>query len=93
MADKLTLYVCNINEEGPPSSRGLQASPTSAPRRQHDFDKIVFARDPVRAVRDGTPAGAEGVSGQEKLPVLRVPDGRTVNGSAEIIAWTGNQAR
>lgn len=44
MADKLTLYVCNINEEGPPSSRGLQTSPTSAPRRQHDFDKIVFAR-------------------------------------------------
>jgi glutathione S-transferase len=27
------------------------------------------------------------LSGQEKLPVLRLPDGSTVNGSANIIAW------
>ena len=27
------------------------------------------------------------MSGQEKLPVLALPDGSTVNGSAAIIAW------
>jgi glutathione S-transferase len=27
------------------------------------------------------------LSGQEKLPVLRLPDGSTINGSAKIIAW------
>jgi len=27
------------------------------------------------------------MSGQEKLPVLELPDGATVNGSAEIAAW------
>jgi glutaredoxin 2 len=27
------------------------------------------------------------MSGQEQLPVLQMPDGSTVNGSASIIAW------
>jgi glutathione S-transferase len=27
------------------------------------------------------------LSGQEKLPVLRLPDGSTINGSAKIIVW------
>ena len=27
------------------------------------------------------------LSGQEKLPVLRLPDGSMVNGTANIIAW------
>ena len=27
------------------------------------------------------------MSGQEKLPVLQLADGSTVNGSGEIIAW------
>jgi glutathione S-transferase len=29
----------------------------------------------------------EEMSGQEKLPVLRLPDGETVNGSANIATW------
>jgi glutathione S-transferase len=32
------------------------------------------------------------MSGQEKLPVLRLPDGSTVNGSGEIIAWAKEHA-
>jgi glutathione S-transferase len=27
------------------------------------------------------------LSGQERLPVLRLPDGTTINGSSNIIAW------
>ena len=33
------------------------------------------------------------LSGQEKLPVLRLPDGATINGSANIIAWARDHAR
>lgn len=32
------------------------------------------------------------MSGQEKLPVLRLPDGTTINGSGEIIAWAKEHA-
>ena len=32
------------------------------------------------------------MSGQEKLPVLALPDGTTVNGSPAIIAWAGANA-
>ena len=32
------------------------------------------------------------LSGQEKLPVLQLPDGTTVNGSANIIAWAHEHA-
>ena len=33
------------------------------------------------------------LSGQEKLPVLRLPDGATINRSANIIAWARDHAR
>ncbi len=32
------------------------------------------------------------MSGQEVLPVLELPDGSTVNGSAAIIAWAKEHA-
>jgi len=32
------------------------------------------------------------MSGQEKLPVLELPDGTTVNGSGAIIAWAEEHA-
>jgi hypothetical protein len=50
LPDKLTLYVCHIDEGGP--------------------------RPELKAM-----------SGQEKLPVMKLPDGTFVNGSSNIIAW------
>ena len=31
------------------------------------------------------------ISGQEKLPVLALPDGTTVSGSGEIVEWAKGQ--
>ena len=31
------------------------------------------------------------ISGQEKLPVLALPDGTTINGSTAIVAWAAEQ--
>jgi hypothetical protein len=45
------------------------------------------ARNPVRPVHDRRRPELKKLSGQEKLPVLQLPDGSTVNGSGEIIAW------
>jgi hypothetical protein len=87
MPDKLTLYVCHIDEGGPKphackrAQRALRGS-------GHDFEKIVFARGRLFGLfTKGRRPELKALSGQEQLPVLMLPDGSTVNGSASIIAW------
>jgi len=54
----------------------------------HDFEKIVFARGRLFGLfTKGRRPELKRLSGQEQLPVLMLPDGSTVNGSASIIAW------
>jgi hypothetical protein len=87
MPDKLTLYVCHIDEGGPKphackrAQRALRGS-------GHDFEKIVFARGRLFGLfTKGRRPELKALSGQEQLPVLMLPNGSTVNGSASIIAW------
>jgi glutathione S-transferase len=87
MPDKLTLYVCHIDEGGPRphACRRVQ----SALRAEgHDFEKVIFARGiPFGLFTTGRRPELKAMSGQEKLPVLKLPDGTFVNGSANIIEW------
>jgi glutathione S-transferase len=92
MSERLTLYVCNIDDGGPPphackrAQRALRAA-------GHDFDKIVHARGiPFALFTTGRRPELKAISGQEKLPVLRLADGSTISGSAEIIAWAKSNA-
>jgi hypothetical protein len=87
MPDKPTLHVCHIDQGGP----GLHPC-----RRAHDalvaagvdHEKLVFAHNrPFGLFTAGRRPELKALSGQEKLPVLELPDGTTVNGSAAIIAW------
>jgi hypothetical protein len=87
MPDKPTLHVCHIDQGGP----GLHPC-----RRAHDalvaagvdHEKLVFAKNrPFGLFTAGRRPELKALSGQEKLPVLELPDGTTVNGSAAIIAW------
>ena len=87
MSEKLTLFVCNIDDGGPPphackrTQRALRAA-------RHDFDKIIAGRGiPFALFTTGRRPEIKELSGQEKLPVLRLLDGSTINGSANIIAW------
>lgn len=87
MANKLTLYVCHIDEGGPPphACKRAQKALRSA---GHDFEKVVFARGRLFGLfTKGRRPELKAISGQEKLPVLVLPGGATVNGSAAIIAW------
>jgi glutaredoxin len=87
MSDKLTLYVCHIDEGGPPphACKRAQRALRSA---GHEFEKVIFGRGrPFGLFTKGRRPELKGLSGQEQLPVLLLPDGRTVNGSAKIIAW------
>ncbi len=87
MAEGLTLYVCHIDEGGPPPHACKRA--TRALRESgHEFDKVVFARGHLFGLfTKGRRPELKEMSGQEQLPVLELPDGATVNGSAAIIAW------
>src|ERR1039457_7472022 len=87
MSEGLTLYVCNIDDGGPPphACKRAQRALRSA---GHDFEKIVFARGRLFGLfTKGRRPELKAMSGQEQLPVLMLTDGSTVNGSASIIAW------
>jgi glutathione S-transferase len=92
MDEKLTLFVCRIDDGGPPphackrAQRALLAT-------GHDFDKVKVARGvPFGLFTTGRRPRLKEMSGQEKLPVLRLRDGTIINGSANIIAWARDHA-
>jgi glutathione S-transferase len=92
MPEKLTLYVCHIDDGGPPphackrAQRALRAA-------GHDFDKVVHAKGhPFGLFTKGRRPELKAMSGQEQLPVLVLPDGTTINRSGPIIAWASANA-
>jgi glutathione S-transferase len=92
MSEKLTLYVCHVDEGGPGPHACKKA--TKALREAgHDFEKIVFGKGiPFGLFTTGKRPELKAMSGQEKLPVLKLPDGNTVNGGARIVAWAKEHA-
>jgi glutathione S-transferase len=87
MAERLTLYVCHIDEGGP-KPHACRRAQNALRASGHDFEKIVFAQGiPFGLFTKGRRPELKAMSGQEKLPVLRLADGTTVSGSAAIIAW------
>lgn len=92
MSDKLTLYVCHIDDGGPPPHACKRAQ-RALSGAGHDFDKVVFARGiPFGLFTTGRRPELKELSGQEKLPVLRLPDGSTVNGGTNIVNWAREHA-
>ena len=54
----------------------------------HDFDKVVFGKGrPFGLFTTGRRPALKAMSGQEQLPVLRLPNDTTVSGAKNIIAW------
>jgi hypothetical protein len=92
MPEKLTLYVCHIDDGGPPphackrAQRALRAG-------GHEFEKVVFAKGhPFGLFTKGRRPELKAISGQEQLPVLKLQSGEFVNGSANIISWAKQHA-
>jgi hypothetical protein len=87
MPEKLTLYVCTSDNRGPKQHPCRRAQETLR-AEGHDFEKVIFAKGkPLGLFTTGTRPELKAISGQEKLPVLKLPDGGTVNGGASIAAW------
>ncbi len=87
MPDKLTLYVCHIDDGGP-APHACRRAQRALRVAGHDFEKVIFDRGRLFGLfTKGRRPELKALSGQEQLPVLELPDGSTVNGSASIIAW------
>jgi glutathione S-transferase len=89
---ELVLYTCHIDRGG---------APTHACRRAHEaldeaglqYRTEVFARNrPFGLGTKGRRPELKKLSGQEKLPVLKLRDGSTRNGSSEIVKWARENA-
>jgi hypothetical protein len=50
-------------------------------------DNLKAQAEAFVALRDSAVPDLKEMSGQEKLPVLKLPDGATVNGGSSIVDW------
>lgn len=81
------MLVCHLDDGGlpPHACRRAQRALREA---GHRFEKVVAARGLLfGAFTSGRRPKLKALSGQEQLPILRLPDGTTINGSANIITW------
>jgi hypothetical protein len=92
MPDKLTLYVCSVDQRGPkahPCKRSHEALTAAG----HDHEKVVFDKGhPFGLFTKGKRPQLKELSGQEKLPVLALPDGTAVVGGKAIVEWAQRTA-
>jgi hypothetical protein len=90
--DKPTLYVCHIDTGGP-APHACRRAQRALREAGVDFDKVVYGRGKLFGLfTKGTRPDLKEMSGQEKLPVLKLADGSTVSGSSEIVAWARSNA-
>jgi glutathione S-transferase len=91
--DELTLYTCHVDRGGP-------AFLPHACRRAHEaldeagvaYDSVIFGKGrPLAIGTSGKRPDLKRISGQEKLPVLALTDGTTVNGAQAIVAWVADR--
>lgn len=87
MSEKLTLYVCSVDDGWPPQ-HPCRIAQRALSEAGHEFEKIVFAKGhPFGIFTKGRRPALKEISGQEKLPVLKLAQGSTINGGANIVAW------
>jgi hypothetical protein len=93
MDEKLTLYVCHIDEGGP-KPHACRRAQNALRENGHEFKKVIYAKGhPFGLFTKGRRPELKEISGQEMLPVLVLADGSTINGSAKIIAWAKEHPR
>lgn len=90
--EKPKLYTCEIDDggaKGHPCRRAHDALREAG----HDYETEVHDRNHWFGWNTkGKRPELKEISGQEKLPVLQLPDGSTVNGSKNIVNWAQENA-
>jgi hypothetical protein len=89
---ELTLLVCHMNEGGPPV-HPCRLAHAALRKHGHEYKTEVLDRNhPFGLFTRGRRPELKRISGQEKLPVLMLPDGSTVNGWRGISRWARETA-
>ena len=82
-----TLYVCHGDEGGPrvhPCRRVLEALHAAG----IDYEKVIAGHgNPIPFLRKGSRDELRAATGEEKLPAMKLPDGRVLTHSRAILAW------
>ena len=90
MPAKPTLYVCHL-DDGSVSMHACRRAHEALRAAGHDYEKVISGRGrPFGLFTKGRRPKLKEMSGQEKLPVLQLPDGTTIAGSSNIVAWASS---
>jgi glutathione S-transferase len=91
-ADKPLLLVCHGDDGGPrvhPCRRVQEALRAAG----IDYDKRVIAHgSPIPFLRKGSREAVREVTGDTKLPAMRLPDGTVLHHSRAILSWVKQQS-
>jgi glutathione S-transferase len=86
-----TLYVCHGDEGGPrvhPCRRVQEAMHAKGIK----YEKVIAAHgSPIPFLRKGSRDELEAVTGDTKLPALKLPDGSVLTHSRAILTWVREQ--
>jgi glutathione S-transferase len=90
---KPTLYTCHIGRGGPSFlPHGCRRAHEALDQAGIDYEGVIFGKGrPLAIGTTGKRPDLKRISGQEKLPVLALTDGATVNGSDAIVAWAADR--
>lgn len=88
----MKLHTCHIDDGGSPFHPCKRAH-EALREAGHSYETHVFDRKrPGGLFTKGRRPELKRISGQEKLPVLELDDGTTVNGSGSIVTWAREHA-
>lgn len=91
MAQPPTLYVCHGDDGGPrmhPCRRVQEALRGGG----IEYEKVVAAHgSPLTFLRKGSREKLREATGDDKLPALKLPDGRVITHSRRILSWVRDQ--
>jgi glutathione S-transferase len=89
---ELVLYTCHIDDGGAPVHPCRRAHEALRAGGHEYITEVADRNHPFGFFTTGKRPDLKRISGQEKLPVLKLPDGTTLNGSREIVRWARQNA-
>jgi len=87
MAGQPTLLTCDLDRGGP-KLHPCRKCHDALEEAGHSYETEIFDKNrPMGLFAKGKRPQLKELTGQEKLPVLRLADGTYVTGSKNVIAW------
>jgi glutathione S-transferase len=91
MEERPTLFVCHGDDGGPrmhPCRRVQEAMRETG----IEYEKVIAGHgNPVPFLRKGSRDELREATGENKLPALKLPDGRVITHSKAILSWVAEQ--